>query len=191
MTDIVQFTLAVLGLLVIPGPTNTLMAASGAAVGVRLSLHLIIGALGGYLIAVTVWIELVGVAATTQPWIGVTAQLTAAAFLFLSAWKLWTNADRSNGKSASVSLGQVFLTTLINPKALVLAFAIFPQNGFSDRLPHLGILGGLVVVTAFGWQVFGAVAARSSRGLLSVVRVERASALALAALATLLLVHAA
>ncbi len=191
MTDIVQFTLSGLGLLIIPGPTNTLMAASAAVVGVRLSLHLILAALAGYLIAVTAWIELVGVAATTQPWIGVAAQLTAAAFLFLSAWKLWTNADRSNGKSASVSLGQVFLTTLINPKSIVLAFAIFPQNGFFDRLPHLGILGGLVVITAFGWQVFGAVAARSSRGLLSVVRVERASALALAAFATLLLVHAA
>ncbi|MEO5806398.1 LysE family transporter [Devosia sp.] len=187
MIDLLPFVLAVLGLLIVPGPTNTLMAAAGAARGVQRSLPLLAGELGGYLIAITVWTELVGAAGTSQPWIGTAAKLIAAAFLLWSAWKLWTSKPASDTAAPGITLGRVFLTTLLNPKALVFAFAIFPHVSFVARLPYLGVFGVLVVATAVAWQSLGAAAALSSRGLLTAKRVEQVSAVALSVFAVLLI----
>lgn len=183
------FVLAILALLATPGPTNTLMAASGAQRGLIPSLHLLAGELGGYFIAITVWIELVGAAGASQPLVPVIAKFIAAAFLLWSAWKLWTNAGSADLAQRGITLGRVFLTTLINPKALVFAFAIFPHLGFVERLSYMGVFAVLVVGTAIGWMALGTIAARSSAGLLTSSRVERITALALLVFATLLAVQ--
>jgi threonine/homoserine/homoserine lactone efflux protein len=83
----------------------------------------------------------------------------------------------------------VFATTLINPKALVFAFAIFPAANFLGRLPYLGLLGLLVVATAAGWMALGALAARSASGHLTSSRIDRITAAALLVFATLLAVQ--
>ncbi len=44
-------------LLAIPGPTNALLAASGAFVGVRKSRRLVIAAIAGYLLAIFVLMQ--------------------------------------------------------------------------------------------------------------------------------------
>lgn len=183
------FILAVLALLATPGPTNTLMAASGAQRGVARSLTLLAGELGGYLLAITLWTELVGAAGASQPLVPVMAKFIAAAFLLWSAWKLWANAGGADMAQRGITLGRVFFTTLVNPKALVFAFAIFPHVGFVERLPYLGVFGILVIGTAIGWMALGAVAARTSAGLLTSSRVERFTAVALAVFATLLAVQ--
>ena len=185
------FVLAVLGLLAVPGPTNTLMAAAGAASGVRRSLPLLIGELGGYVIAITAWTELVGAAATTQPMIGVAAKLIAAAFLLWSGYKLWIAAGTIRASGSAITLRRVFTTTLINPKGLVFALAIFPPVSFVARLPYLGVFAILVVLTAIGWQTLGAAAALSARGLITVTRVEQVCAIVLAVFAIVLIVQMA
>ena len=191
MSDLLPFVVAVLALLATPGPTNTLMAAAGAQRGVTRSLPLLAGELVGYVIAISVWIELVGAAAAGQPMVPVVAKFIAAAFLLWSAWKLWANAGRADLAQRGITLGRVFATTLINPKALVFAFAIFPHVGFVARLPYLAVFGVLVVGTATGWMALGTVAARSSAGLLTSSRVERITAIALAVFAALLVVQTA
>jgi threonine/homoserine/homoserine lactone efflux protein len=186
---LLPFFLAVLALLATPGPTNTLMAASGAQRGIGASLPLLAGELGGYFIAITIWIELVGAAGASQPLVPVLAKLVAAAFLLWSAWKLWRNAGHADLQQRGITLQRVFLTTLINPKGLVFAFAIFPAVGFLQRLPYLAVFTVLVVGTAIGWMALGTIAARSSAGLLTSSRVERITAIALAIFATLLAVQ--
>jgi len=188
LSDWSAFTLAVLGLLATPGPTNTLMAASGAQRGVRRSLPLLVGELGGYAIAITVWIEIVGVVAAKEPMVGTIAKLIAVAFLYWSAWKLWRNAGNADLGQRGITLGRVFVTTLLNPKALVFAFAIFPAVGFVERLPFDGVFAVLVVATAVGWMLLGAVAQRGSAGMLTSARVERITAVALVVFATVLAV---
>lgn len=189
MSDLVPFVVAVLALLATPGPTNTLMAAAGAQRGVVRSLPMLAGELSGYLIAITVWIELVGAVAATQPLVPVIAKFVAAAFLLWSAWKLWRNAGHADLAQRGITLSRVFATTLINPKALVFAFAIFPHVGLVQRVPYLGVFATLVVATAIGWMALGTLAARSSAGLLTSSRVERITAVALAVFATLLVVQ--
>jgi threonine/homoserine/homoserine lactone efflux protein len=189
MDTLLPFILGVLALLATPGPTNTLMAAAGAQRGLVRSLPLLAGELGGYAIAITIWIELVGAAAAAQPLVPVIAKFIAAAFLLWSAWKLWANAGHADLAQRGITLGRVFATTLLNPKALVFAFAIFPHVSFVARLPYLAVFGALVVATAIGWMTLGMAAARSSAGLLTSSRVERITAVALAVFATLLAVQ--
>jgi threonine/homoserine/homoserine lactone efflux protein len=189
VSDVTPFVLAVLGLLAVPGPTNTLMAAAGASRGVVRSLPFLAGELGGYFIAITFWTEVVGAAATSQPLVPVIAKFIAAAFLIWSAWKLWSAAGGSDLEQRGITLSRVFATTLINPKGLVFAFAIFPPVGFGERVPYLGLFAVLVVVTAIGWMMLGAVAQRSSRGVLTSARVERVTAVALAVFGMLLVVQ--
>lgn len=189
MSDWTAFILAVLGLLATPGPTNTLMAASGAQRGVRKSLHLLAGELGGYAIAITVWIEIVGAVAAKEPMVGTVAKLVAVAFLYWSAIKLWRDAGNADLGQRGITLGRVFVTTLLNPKALVFSFAIFPSIGFVERLPYDVVFGVLVVMTALGWMMLGALAQRGSAGLLTSARVERITAGALVVFATVLLVQ--
>ena len=189
MSDLLPFMLAVLALLATPGPTNTLMAAAGAQRGVARSLPLQAGELGGYAIAITVWIELIGAVAAGQLLVPVIAKVIAAAFLLWSAWKLWRDAGHADLAQRGVTLGRVFTTTLINPKGLVFAFAIFPQVGLVARLPYLGLFAVLVIATALGWMGLGTLAARSSSGLLTSSRVDRITAAALAVFATLLVVQ--
>lgn len=189
MNDVVPFILAVLALLAVPGPTNTLMAAVGASRGVVKSLPFLAGELGGYFIAITFWTEVVGAVATSQPLVPVVAKFIAAAFLIWSGWKLWSAAGRADLKQRGITLWRVFATTLINPKGLVFAFAIFPQVGFGARVPYLGVFAVLAVVTAIGWMSLGMVAQKSARGLLTSARVERVTSAALAVFAVLLVVQ--
>jgi threonine/homoserine/homoserine lactone efflux protein len=165
------------------------MAAAGAQQGLASARRFVAAALAGYLLAITVWIELVGAAAAAQPLVPVIAKFVAAAFLLWSAWKLWAKAGHADLAQRGITLGRVFVTTLINPKALVFAFAIFPQVSFVARLPHLALFGALVVATALGWMALGTAAARSSAGLLTSSRVERSTAVALMVFATLLVVQ--
>lgn len=189
MDGLTPFALAVLALLATPGPTNTLMAAAGAQRGLRRALPLLVGELGGYLIAITVWIELVGTIGASQPLVPVLARLLAAGFLAWSAFKLWMGAGQADLAQRGITLSRVFATTLINPKALVLAFAIFPPVSFAARLPYLGVFAGLMIGTAVGWMTLGTIAATSSAGWLSAGRIERITAVALAIFAILLLVQ--
>ena len=136
--------------------------------------------------AITLWTEVVGAAAATQPAVLTLSKVIAAAFLVWSAVKLWRAAGTENLSGNGITVSRVFMTTLLNPKALVLAFGIFPAVGFVGRLPYLAVFGGLVVVTAVGWMAFGALLRRSSKGQLTLRTVDRAAAGVLVVFAVLI-----
>lgn len=186
MNDLVPFVLAALTLLALPGPTNMLMAAVGASGGFARAVPQVVAVLAGYFLAIMFWSEVVGAAATNQPMVPVAAKFVAAAFLIWSGWKLWSAAGRADLERHGITLSRVFATTLVNPKGLVFALAIFPQVGFGERVPYLGVFAVLVVGTAIGWMVLGMMAAKSSRGWLTSARVERVTSVVLAVFAVVL-----
>lgn len=186
MTEWLPFLLAVLALLATPGPTNTLVAAAGAGRGVVASLPLLAGELGGYAVAITLWTEVVGAAAATQPTVFTLSKLIAAAFLLWSAAKLWRLAGTDELPRNGITIRRVFVTTLLNPKSLVLAFGIFPAVGFAGRLPYLAAFGGLVIATAVSWMAFGALVRQSSKGRLTLRTVDRIAAVVLMVFAGLI-----
>lgn len=189
MTDWPSFLFAVLALLATPGPTNTLMAAAGARVGAVRALPLVVGELGGYIVAIALWAEVLGVLAADHPWFPLLAKLIAAAYLVWSAVKLWLASDPAETAQHDISLGRVFTTTLLNPKALVFAFAVFPPLGIVERLPYVLLFGALVAATAAAWAWIGMLAARSVGKGATRARIDRFTAVVLAVFASVLVVQ--
>jgi threonine/homoserine/homoserine lactone efflux protein len=55
----------------------------------------------------------------------------------------------------------VFLTTLLNPKGLVFAFAVFPPaDRLAASLPYAGVFAVLATIVSTGWIGFGAAVRR-------------------------------
>ena len=159
MTEPLAFILAILGLLATPGPTNTLLAASGAAVGLRRSLHLIPAEVSGYLCSILVLALVLGPVAQTWPLFGSALRFCCALWLAYLAWRHWTAAAEHGVEARAVPFSRVFVTTLLNPKALIFAFAIIPHlaegNGVA-ALPYLAGLSALIVAVGTTWIGIGA-----------------------------------
>src|SRR3954454_18384080 len=158
MTEPIAFILAVLGLLATPGPTNTLLAASGAAVGVRRSLHLIPAEVSGYLCSILVLALVLGPVAQNWPLFGSALRVCCGLWLAFLAWRHWTAAVHGV-EARSVPFSRVFVTTLLNPKGLIFAFAIIPWLSAGDlvaALPYLAGLVGLIVAVGITWIGIGA-----------------------------------
>ncbi|UEM03113.1 LysE family translocator [Skermanella rosea] len=157
MTDPIAFVLAVIGLLATPGPTNTLLAASGAAVGFRRSLHLILAEAAGYLCSILVLAVMLGPATQTWPSFNATLRILCGAYLAYLAWRHWS-AVMDGMEVRPVPFARVYVTTLLNPKALVLAFTVVPHLGsgaFAAAAPYLAGLVGLIVLLASCWITVG------------------------------------
>lgn len=179
MTDPVLFVLSVLTLLCTPGPTNTLLATSGAVVGVRRSLPLLLAELVGYLFAILT-IRLALKPFFETPSISVGFKVLVALYLAYTAIKLWT-VPAATARSV-VRTWNVFATTLLNPKAFVFAIGIIPNDAIHVA-PYFAAFSTCVTTVGFLWLVFGRVAG-AQFGLL----VPRIASVALGGFASLIIV---
>lgn len=188
VSELVLFGLAVLGLLATPGPTNTLLATAGAIAGFRRSLHLLVGELGGYLIAILAARLLLGPVIHAYPAIGLGLKLAVSAYLVVTAIGLWRSGGRVEAAGRAVSLRAVFIATLLNPKALIFAFGIFPAE--HAQLWVFFMLFAVCVPTVGGiWIAAGrALGAAVGQGRENVVR--RVASMALVGFAALIVASA-
>lgn len=180
--DVLPFILAAASLLAIPGPTNTLLATSGAGVGVARSLPLLAAELGGYLLSILLLRSVLGPFMQAVPIAAMVLRLVVSAYLICLACMLWrhgAHADR-----APVSFRGVLITTLLNPKAVIFAFTLLPlQLAAFGLFPWLGLLTVLIVTIGSAWIALGAALGRGLQGVGRPLLVYRLSAVALVVLA--------
>lgn len=170
-----QFTLAILLLLGTPGPTNTLMALGGYERGWVRALPLITGELFGYLTVIVPVATLAAPFFDAYPQAALWSKLGAGAWVLYLSFRLWT-ANRKAGATAEISVRQVFVTTVLNPKALIIALVIMPHSGFAGLLPWLGLFTLLVLIAANGWIAFGSLMRRTARFEIKPILVQRVAA---------------
>lgn len=188
MTDPILFILAVLTILGTPGPTNTLLATSGAMSGVRKSLILLVAELAGYLIAIGAIRVVLGPIIHAYPLVGIVLKLAVVCYLGWIAFRLWThNSSVTEGRT--VDFRAVFITTLLNPKALIFALSILPAEhpalawffvAFALSVPAAGfcwILVGRAIGAASGERNAGIVRRIASVALVGFAGVIAASVL--------------
>ena len=149
----IDLTLAILVLLITPGPTNTLLFLAGAERGWRAALRLIPAELAGYLLMV-VPLTLAGAAIFHDaPRARALVAIAAGLWVAWLAVKLWLpQAAETAGQRVGPTL--VFTTTLLNPKALIFGLVLLPSQ---DHLGlNLTLFAGLVAMVALAWAGFGA-----------------------------------
>ncbi len=186
MENPLLFALTVLTILGTPGPTNTLLATSGATVGIRRSLPLIPAETAGYLTSILTLGLVLGPVVAANPALALVLRTAVGVYLLWLAVKLWQKGGLILGTGRVVTPPQIFLTTLLNPKAIVFALGVVPF-GAPSVWPYLVGFVAMLAAVALCWvalgTALGGVAGR--RGLIGVV--PRVGAAAVASFAVLIM----
>ena len=179
-----SFLAVVITILLTPGPTNTLLAASGATSGWRPSLMLIPLECLGYLAATTLWGLLLRQVLVEYPLLLNAIKLISAVYIAKLGLELFRGAliNPDNAHVPTIGGRQLFLATLLNPKAAVFALAIFPLEAWESLANYLAVLSsfiGAVAVIGTLWIVFGAALIGGKLKWLTPERFKRFSAFVL------------
>lgn len=180
----VLFITLVATILLTPGPTNTLLASSGVQVGIRRSLALIPAEALGYVLAISMWGLLIGRLSAAAAWLPALLKLLSAAYLLYLSCRLWRSAQHSaqHLQHAAVSPPILGLTTLLNPKALLFASAIFPAEVWQHMsvwLAHMGVFLTLIVPIALLWMTVGALLIKRPTAWLNHTTLQRTASVVL------------
>jgi threonine/homoserine/homoserine lactone efflux protein len=164
MSDMLLFISMSLALLLIPGPTNTLLMVGGAINGLRRSLWLIPAELLGYMTTIHILAFSLGSFIQHTPKAQILLHFALSLYLALLAAKLWL-APAAGRQEETVTPKRVFLVTMLNPKAMILTFVVLPPLAGGHWLsasPYLALLSGLILAASFSWISLGA-ATRTGR----------------------------
>lgn len=145
--------------LIVPGPTNTLLLSSRLKVGLRGTLPLVIAEALGYVVAISLWGFFLFSFATSRPWLLDTIKLLSSVYILWLAIKMWTKSrSLQNPKVRPVGFRDVFVATLMNPKALLFASTLFPLEAFKSAGNFAwAVLLFLIVLAPIGvgWSCLG------------------------------------
>jgi threonine/homoserine/homoserine lactone efflux protein len=177
--DLFLFMGGTAALLATPGPTNTLLAASGAALGARRALKLLPAELAGYLASIGAATLLLGPVLAAGTAAATVLKLAAAAWLVSSAAMLWRKSASQLAPVPADGI-RVFTTTLLNPKALIFATLIFPPEAFAR-----GAMAFAPLCLGFGaaWTLTGATLLRDRVGPRTICRTTAVAQIAFAGVA--------
>ena len=170
-------------ILLTPGPTNTLLASSGVQVGLRKSVKLIPAEVLGYVISISAWGMLIGKVSTTFPLLPPILKLLSACYIIFLAIKLWHTANQEiELNQPTIRTRELFCATLLNPKALLFASAIFPVAAWSDfhiYLIHMMAYLALITPIALFWIFLGSLLASKKVAWLNQTNLQKTASLVL------------
>ena len=134
-------------ILVVPGPTNTLLFSAGLQVGLRRALPLVGAEAAGYGLSILAWGSVLLVVAADRPWLLGGMKWLCALYLLWLAIKLWRcGAARLVAERRSTGRFEVFLATLLNPKAFLFASSVFPLSAFQSVQQFVWFMGVFLLV---------------------------------------------
>jgi threonine/homoserine/homoserine lactone efflux protein len=157
LSSFAAFFFVTLVLLCAPGPTNALLAIGGAQRGVFASLPLLWAELAGYSLAVALIHLVLQPVLQALPLLETGLKLLFAAYVIWQAVLAWGRAIQLDPAARPITMTNLFVTTLLNPKAFGFALGIIP---FQEPGVALYILTFLLLVclSGFVWTCIGAFA---------------------------------
>ncbi len=153
------FVTTSLVLLLTPGPTNTLLAAYGAAFGRRRGAIMVLAEALGYAVAVSGFAAIAGVVTRMPAGLSM-LKLVAAVWLLLSAVHLWRSRLSGAIEAPRRAFARVFATTLLNPKAMIVGVVLIPGGLAADRTLWVATYVLLSVAAGLVWVVVGSLLPR-------------------------------
>lgn len=178
--NLTEIILGVFVLLVTPGPTNTLIALAGGERGLRRALPLIGAEVAGYL-TMALPLALLGQGLVGHAPVRVALTVGAAIWVGWLAVGMWRLPPPGTA-GRTVDARAVYVTTLLNPKALIFGLVLLPAADPARLALNGAVFAAEIAVVAAGWMALGAIlAGGGGTGLPGCLR--RAAALWLGALA--------
>jgi threonine/homoserine/homoserine lactone efflux protein len=181
-------TLMTLGsaiVLVMPGPTNTLLATAGLRWGIRRSAHLTGAEFAGYLVSISCWGYFLSHAATSLSWLPTLLRIASSLYLAYLSVRMWHTSNLvPSSEQRTIGLRVLFTATLLNPKAILFAGTIFPVaafRGFTAYLEAMAIFTLLLIPIGLSWIALGAELGSGRLMRVSPVHVQRCASIILAA----------
>lgn len=178
------FVLAMMAVLMIPGPTNALLASSAHQQGIVKTSFFIPAELLGYIYAISLWSLFIHLCSPTWPHLMTLMHgfsIVYVLWLAVGLWKL-SYLEKHNQKYTSIRPRQLFFATFKNPKALLFAVGIFPYETWETPINFMAVylVFALVLVpTALFWMVFGRAILANGFKKIKADRFYRGSALVL------------
>lgn len=182
-----SFLVGLVLLLIVPGPTNTLLATAGATTGLSSAFRLLVAEVLAYLLAVALLGYALAPLIAHSPHAGSMLQVAAALYLVRTAWRLW-RVDPGLSIRQIVTGRVVFTTTLMNPKSLVIAFGLMPTGWTLNpdvALSHLLAMAAIIPFIGGLWLLAGCLGTLSM-GSVVARGAPRVSAMAIGLFAILL-----
>jgi threonine/homoserine/homoserine lactone efflux protein len=179
-------------LLLMPGPTNTLLLRSGLLSGFRCAWPLSLLECLAYLLQISFWGYLLSHIGDSAPWCMKLVQLASVAYLIKTSYRLWRHPDnpRHPPAEAQVSRLHFFLLTLTNPKGLLVVSFIVPVQTFAQLTLYLHfIVQFCVVVIPVGctWVLFGARIKHTGHAWLTPLNINRTASVVICCFAVAIL----
>jgi threonine/homoserine/homoserine lactone efflux protein len=170
--------------LLMPGPTNTLLAAAGLKQGLRRSAPLTAAEFAGYLVSISVWGILFTHASHSLSWLPKLLRIASSIFLGWLAIRLWLTAEAKTVSDAKV-IGPrtLFSATVLNPKAVLFAGSIFPPAAFASFtlwLTAMAIFACLLIPIGFVWIAIGVASGNGRTPLVGPAQVQRCASVVVA-----------
>jgi threonine/homoserine/homoserine lactone efflux protein len=184
-----EFVAAVLALLIAPGPTNTLMGVAGAQSGLRGVARLVPAELIGYLTTILPLTYLGAELLRRYPEGAIALKLVAAVWVMLLALKLYGRPGNPD-TSSEVTARRVYLTTVLNPKALIFGLVLLPAPTDPHYEPKLELFAVMVVAVALAWGTAGTLTQIGSGGSRRLQTFQRIAAVWLAVVSVTLIAGA-
>ncbi len=182
------FVFAVLALLVAPGPTNTLMGIARAQRGPPRVLRLIPAELAGYLTTILPLTWAGAQFLDRSSGVAVALKMAAAVWVMILALKLWRDRP-GEGEATGVGVVRVYVTTVLNPKALIFGLVLLPAPQDAEFPLRLGLLCAMVTGVALLWGGAGRLTQAGGGGAARLRMLQRVASVWLAFVSLTLVVN--
>ncbi|MBC3334809.1 LysE family translocator [Pseudomonas proteolytica] len=179
-------------LLLMPGPTNTLLLRSGVLSGFKRAWTLSLLECLAYLLQISFWGYLLSHMGASAPWCLKVMQFVSICYLAKTSYCLWREptAGLPAMPGARVSRRQFFLLTLINPKGLLVVSFIVPVQTFADTALYGQFVmqfTAVVIPVGCAWVLFGARIKRSGHAWLTPQNINRTASVVISCFALAIL----
>ena len=154
------FVFAMIAVLLIPGPTNALLASSTHQQGVLKTLPFIPMEWLGYVYGIGLWALFIHLFHPIWPALTLILHVASVAYVLWLAFHLWKSShlQKHDQHHPHIRTPQLFISALRNPKTLLLAAGIFPSetwDSVGNTVLVFAVFSVVLIPVSIFWMVFG------------------------------------
>ncbi len=164
--------LSLLAVLLVPGPTNSLLLQVGVSRGLNArSMRFVAAEWLAYVIQTTIWGVFIDLLIAEHAWVVTATKIFAVCFLFHISLKLWLSVKNdAPGAATGITVADLFVATLTNPKGLFFVSFVAPAGTFlslDNWLSFMLLFTAIVFPVGLVWIAAGAFCGRKFHAIVS------------------------